>query len=285
MNQIKQPTIISYDSAEAFSHQVGSFLQKNPALNATIIANLDMILNGDSVFNPPYWFGLVRDAEGLITACGIHALPDGLLVSGLDTSRAREFCEKVSEDGVLPSRVMAEPEVAKTLSDYWTSSTATDVALVNHWNVYLVDDTTLKPVCVSGTLRRGVESDSQIVRDWGEQYAKEKPAFLNIATYFLRKLSRDELFLWEDDGAKALCVVSKGCANSIRISGVYTPPQSRGRGYAGAAVSGICRTFFDNGTSFVTLLARRGDSAERLYGNLGFESVGRQSSYTFKTTN
>ena len=82
-------------------------------------------------------------------------------------------------------------------------------------------------------------------------------------------------------------VVSVGYADVQRpegwlLQGVYTWPDARGRGFAGAGVSELCRRAFAAGADHVQLAVVEGnDPAIRLYENLGFKPYARLRTILF----
>jgi len=66
------------------------------------------------------------------------------------------------------------------------------------------------------------------------------------------------------------------------LQGVYTWPDARGRGFATAGVSDLCREAFEAGAEHVQLAVVEGNEpAERLYRGLGFEPFGRLRTILF----
>jgi predicted GNAT family acetyltransferase len=78
--------------------------------------------------------------------------------------------------------------------------------------------------------------------------------------------------LWLDDGEPvSLVAVSAPVAGTVRIGPVYTPPEHRGRGYAGALTAAVCRTALDAGVEAVLLFADVANATSTgLYRRLGF---------------
>lgn len=268
----------SFPSAAEFWPVVRDYLYKEPDMNATIIATTNMIIEGEPVFQPPHWFGVIRNDRDDIVGCAMHTLPDGLLTYGVSEEDAGALFGAVSEEMGCPVRIVAPEGLCNELADRWKNSEGKSITLDNDWNVYKLLPERLNLRDSKGTLRLGTGKEEELIRLWGDQYAEEKPAFLSIADYLARKLGRGELYVWDDGGARSLVTVSRGSEDSLKISGVFTPEENRGAGYAGAAVSLVCKRLFEDGAKFVTLMTQAGDPVERLYERIGFEAIGSRKS-------
>ncbi len=59
------------------------------------------------------------------------------------------------------------------------------------------------------------------------------------------------------------------------ISGVYTPPDRRGHGYASAVVAGVSQHLLDSGFAFCTLFTDLANpTSNHIYQALGYQPVG-----------
>ena len=101
-----------------------------------------------------------------------------------------------------------------------------------------------------------------------------QPAPVDVSDYMLRKLSEGDLYVWDDIGTKAILSLAGRAGKGIRISGVYTPPEFRGSGYASAAVAALSHAKLSNGRDFVVLNVTDGNPAEDLYRRLGYRLIG-----------
>ena len=270
------------EDAQSFLDTSFEFLHQREDLNATVIATAELILNGSPYFKSPYWFGAVRNTDSSVIGCAIHARPDGLTVAGVDVSLARRVFDWVSESSIVPRRVTSEPKFADSISRYWQQLNQKTIALEHNWNVYRLDATPREHTSLAnGALQLAQDDEMQLVRKWGDWYASEKPAFLNIGEFFERKLKLGELLVWDDDGPTTIMALSARTKSGIRISGLYTPLSFRGKGYATSMVAEVCSRQLALGRDFITLSAQKGDPVEMLYRRLGFYQIGQRKSITY----
>ena len=89
-------------------------------------------------------------------------------------------------------------------------------------------------------------------------------------------IARGTMHVWDVDGD----VVSVAAAvaptrHGIRINNVYTPPELRGRGYAGAVVASLTQAMLDAGREFTFLHTDMSNPiSNRLYARIGYRHVG-----------
>ena len=84
------------------------------------------------------------------------------------------------------------------------------------------------------------------------------------------------LILWEnEDGVPvSMAARSQPEADMIRVQLVYTPPDQRGRGYAGAATTAVTRDALALGVSAVVLVTDLANpTSNALYQRLGYRPV------------
>ena len=270
------------EDARGFLDASIEYLQEREDLNATVIATADLISSGSTAFTAPFWFGTIRDRNSAIAGCAIHCCPDGLTVTGMDSVLAEPIYRWVRESAVVPNRVTSEPEFADSISALWLENDGKTVALEHHHNIYRLDSPIRAAASADGFLRFARKDEASLVREWGAWYSQEKPAFLNIGTFFQRKLDQGELLVWDDDGPTTIMTLSAKTKSGIRISGLYTPLQFRGKGYASALVAEVCSQQFTLGRAFITLSAQKDDPVERMYQRLGFYRIGERKSITYR---
>ena len=99
-----------------------------------------------------------------------------------------------------------------------------------------------------------------------------------------RLIERSQFFLWEVDGQPiSIASGNRPTPNGITISGVYTPPGMRGRGYASALVAELSQHFLDSGKQFCTLFTDLANpTSNHIYQQIGYRPVGDFSIYRFE---
>lgn len=267
-------------TAAEFQHHYHQWLMEKEDLNNGLLSLASVLLNEEHVFSPPYWFGgVVTDDK--IVGCGIHARPDGLVITEVPDVALPYMVKSLGPLGDQLCRVYGPDKTAEKFADLWGEIVNVAPQIQSRWHIYRA--TQLKPpqFGAQGNLRSGENFDLKLVREWGRAYGKEKPAPLDVADFMNRKLDSGDLYIWENGSPMTLITLSGRTDNGIRISAVYTPPEYRGHGYASAAVIAISQSMLDSGIRWITLSAERDDPAERVYQRIGFKIIGSKISIVF----
>jgi GNAT superfamily N-acetyltransferase len=130
------------------------------------------------------------------------------------------------------------------------------------------------PRHVAGELRPFAPDETGILIDWDQAFSREiepgqPPPQRDQAT--LDRFLADSI-AWAVDGRPvSIARRVRPLLGGWTIAAVYTPPELRGRGYAGAAVHGLCAKLLAEGASYVALFTDLANpTSNRLYGRIGF---------------
>lgn len=141
-----------------------------------------------------------------------------------------------------------------------------------------------EPVDVVGRGRRLREGDRLVVARWLDDFAVEAlGAEAHGAHHWLGRLDDPawQLWLWEVDGTPVSLVNGRPTTPvSSRIGPVYTPPDQRGKGYAGALTAHVTAALLGGGHERVTLFTdQTNPTSNALYSRVGFVDVGAHGSW------
>lgn len=271
--------VIVHTDAVAFQGRCRDWLIEKEAQNNSLISIVDLIAGDSRVFSAPFWLATVEE-NGEVTGCGVHAKPDGLVLSDMPERAYDLVFQSVNHVIGPPHRIVApDRAMARYFASRWADADNLQLSRAEHWNSYWLKSLVRPKGMTAGRLRLGRDDDLDLVTVWGTAYGEEKPAPVDVAGFMKHKLEIGELYLWEDEVPTTIVTLSGRTNHGIRISSVFTPKELRGRGYASIAVATVCEEQFNSGSSFVTLLTQEGDPAERVYERLGFEKIGERFYY------
>ena len=238
-----------------------------------------LICRESPVYKGPYWFGAIQDSCKNIVACGIHNLPDGLCISEMPRSMIAAVHDSIADSVGIPHRIVAPQRTAVLLAEQFSAKDSAPIRFDSRWLTYRLDKANVRVRGVEGQLRSGRREEEDLIAEWGRAFAYEDGTPFDVAEFMLRKRSDGDLYIWDHDGPKSIVTLSGPAGEGIRISGVYTPPQFRCRGYASAAVAQVGQTALTNGRKFVVLNVIEGRPAVRIYQQLGYRLIGSKDCY------
>lgn len=130
-----------------------------------------------------------------------------------------------------------------------------------------------------GQARLATGKDAELVGNW-------LTAFFQEAVPYDRLPPRDELELaagegrfmyWIDEGQPvSMAGIARRLRDSAAITGVYTPPELRGRGYAGSVAAATVERIYAEGRKTACLYTDlRNAASNRCYVKIGFRPVSK----------
>jgi len=266
--------LVTYKDAEHFLSRCETWLLERSDIHNTMYSSAILIARESPVFTGPYWFGAIENDDGDIVACGNHNLPDGLCISEIPASMLDAVHRSLVDIVGVPHRIMAPQITAEYLAERCSDTSEVCGRFQARWHTYRLDNLDWPAKDVPGQLRKGRIEEEDLIAGWGRAFGEEQPAPVDVCDYMLRKLSEGDLYVWDNIGPKTILSLSGRAGKGIRISGVYTPPEFRGHGYATAAVAALSHAKLSNGRDFLVLNVTDGNPAEELYQQLGYRCIG-----------
>ncbi|WP_200797462.1 GNAT family N-acetyltransferase [Streptoalloteichus hindustanus] len=220
-------------------------------------------------------FGWCRSAGGAVVGAFLHTPPRGVVLSHMPPEAARalpgvlaglghRFGEVHGEAGLVGAFAAGQSEIAGAPRE------------IRRERLYRLGELTPPTPGPPGAARRAGPADRSLLVPWYEAFAREigDPDSVPAVAVDYR-VSYGGLLLWEADGVvRSMAAVSRPVAGTSRIGPVYTPPEFRGRGYAGAVTAAASVATREAGARDVLLFADQANpTSNRLYQRLGFRPV------------
>ncbi len=273
-----------FDKRGAFFDRARPLIEGLEAEHTVLFSVLRL---GDGASAEPDLMALVGDGETPSLAAARRA-PHNLVLSSGDPAAIPALVEDLAARGAELPGVYGPSLLAERLSLAWclqTGATSTP-----HFALTMMQMTDLlPPLPADGGLRLAAASDSDLVADWAETFAKDvglsQVEIDDARAGAARRLADKTLYIWERDGAPVCLagfVVTDPSGRAGRINLVYTPPEARGQGYAGACVSTLAHSLLLAGWDYCLIFSDDNNAtAGSLYRRIGFEPVGAFSDYLF----
>lgn len=181
------------------------------------------------------------------------------------------------------SGVMGDERLVDDFVGAWCARTGLHVndpgAHGRRQNLYQVTRV-VQPSGGAGHMRPARAGERDLLVRWEQGFAADAslpplesdPAF--VARLVDAGLAEDGFYLWEVDGhPRATARLRRIAHFGARVSGVYTPPAERGRGYAAALTAALSQAVLDRG-QFCCLFADAANPlTNRIYQRIGYVRV------------
>ncbi|WP_432012541.1 GNAT family N-acetyltransferase [Streptomyces cucumeris] len=276
------------DDLDAFLAAAGGFLRARPAEHTvllTVAASLAAAGSGRYGERPPrygWWRPEPGAGDGCVGGAFLCTPPYPLVLSPLPDEAAEELARVLAEPGAahgpLPpvTGVNTGRRTAETFAAAWERLTGAGAEVEQTQRLYRLGALTSPDPAPRGRARAATAADRALVLSWYEAFGGEVGTHGgDVSRAVDDRLSDGGITLWEVDGTPvSLATVSRTEAGMVRVVRVYTPPELRGQGYAGAATAAVSRAARDAGAEEVLLFTDLANpTSNALYQRLGYRPV------------
>ena len=150
----------------------------------------------------------------------------------------------------------------------------------------MVLSTLIEPPPCPGTVQKAAMSDLDLIVDWKcaiiREALHEEPVPERVRETTIGQLKRSVVCLKRDPSGEPVSMANSGrmLERGACVSGVYTPPEHRGKGYCQNTVAALCRELLACGKSYITLFVdKKNPISNRVYRKIGFEILEDSSDY------
>jgi len=269
----------------AFAERVDPWLAQEPfrynVLRTLIAGQLRSGIDPDAL-----WVRVHSD-DGDLIAVAVQTPPRALLLSSMTPQVAEALADDLAGrvPSLLPGVDGLGPEV-DAFAHRYAHRIGVTLAPGMTTTLYRLGEL-IAPAGVAGALREATGDDRPLVLEWVSAFSAEAVPDESPGEPAPQVDSRlaygGLLWLWEVDGEPVSFLwLSAPAAGVVRISAVYTPPDQRGKGYAGACVAAAAARSYERGATGVMLYAdRTNPTSNALYRRLGFEGIAEGRSVLF----
>ncbi len=150
----------------------------------------------------------------------------------------------------------------------------------------MVLETLIEPPPCPGTVQKAALSDLDLIVDWKcatiREALNEEPVPERVRETTLDQLKRSVVWLMRDPSGEPVSMANSGrmLERGACVSGVYTPPEHRGKGYCQNTVAALCKELLACGKSYITLFVdKKNPISNRVYRKIGFDILEDSSDY------
>lgn len=234
----------------------------------------------------PYLACVLAAGEPALVA--LRTPPHNVILSHVETEAddAEHALALLAEDvkdqyaGAVPGVIASKPYSAD-FARVWQQVTGQAHTLNRAERIYQLDKVT-PPQGIPGHMRRVRAADRGLCLQWTAAFLEEaldetdpEQAQKTCGRFMDSPPDVRGLYLWEVDGAPvSMTGYMRPTPNGICIGAVYTPPEYRRRGYAGALVAAVSQMMLDAGKRFCFLYTDLSNpTSNRIYQAIGYRPV------------
>jgi len=274
-----------FSDAGTFLEHVQHFLLSREAEHCLILGLLDGLRAGERWGDAPPLMAAVED-RGEVAAVVLMTPPHNLILSWTaDDALVDTLANELHASGVRVPGVNGTVEIARKFALRWSAFTGRSFTVGMEQRIHQLSRVTNR-TRAAGRLREPNQSDDSIMRKWRAAFSVDAEGMDSVeaekgAALPLPKSRR--LVLWEVEGvAVSMAGYSGATPNGIRIAWVYTPPENRGRGFAGACVAALSQKLLDDGRKFCFLYTDLANPvSNHVYQTIGYEPVADVTIFSF----
>jgi GNAT superfamily N-acetyltransferase len=265
-------TVERYESAARFLEEAGPWLAAHELRNNLVLSLAHLLASGEHPFREPIYLAAVKHA-GSIVGCAVRPPPDHLDLTALPRGATAFVAASAAEHCPDLSSIGGPPEPAREFAQAWVERRGGAWRELHRWQ-WLVLRAVMPPRPVPGALRLAEPAEWPLIDAWGQHFARENSGVGSVRAFLERRLRTQSLYVWDHGGPKCMTSVSGLTPRGARLSGVFTPPEHRGRGYASNTVAAVAQQTLATGREHCVLFAESTHTNTlRVYRRLGYEPM------------
>ncbi|NGN62308.1 GNAT family N-acetyltransferase [Streptomyces sp. A7024] len=267
------------EDLDAYEAAAGDYVRTEPAAHTILLTIAATVRQSPGRFGDETpRFGWWRDGDGgEVAGAYAHTPPYPPVLSRMPDRAAVELARVLRDQGSPVTGVNAGRPAAETFGAAWAELTGDEVTVAEDHRLYRLGELVPPDPMPEGRARVADESDRELLVKWIAAFNKDVGSEGTAAPERAvdSRLGYGGLTLWERDGEPvALCGITRTVAGMARVAPVYTPPELRGRGYAGAATAAVSQAALDRGVEQVLLFTDLDNpTSNALYQRLGYRPV------------
>ncbi len=288
-----------HEDPAAFLADAEEALAAEPVLTTVVSTVTQRVAAADrrgvSRGDHPHWWLTVREA-GRVVGMAMRTAPFAphpVYVLPMPEAAARELArvlhgrgEQVSAvNGALPATRHVAEETARLVG-----GRASVHERMRLWEATEV----VSPRAPSGSLRAARAEDTDLAIAWWDAFAADaaeqagRPGEVGLeqvdAGEMRRRIDEGLVWVWEDGGRVVhLTAHNPPAYGVVRIGPVYTPRDTRGRGYASATVAAVTQRLLDAGARTVLFTDQANPTSNKIYEALGYRPVVDMANFEITT--
>lgn len=269
--------ILSDDPAWVLSAS-RSFLAAEPVLHNLILT----IMLTRVTYPEPGRYWVATDDSHVIGLVFQSPLDMTANLSVLGSPAIAAIVDAIADAGLALPGVNGEAATAARFAGQWTERCKSAAVPCQGLRIYEVSDVK-DGRAVSGHLRNAVAKDRDLVVAWTRRFNDEIAGQAGDPEALVdRWLAAGQVWIWDAGGPVSMAVNREVVEGVVRLAGVYTPRDQRGRGYAEACVRCLSRQMRSQGYRCILYTDLGNSTSNSIYRRIGYRAVAEGLRYRFE---
>ena len=266
-----------------FKDLVFPFLQRDPVLNTALLSQTADRIRGILADPEPPVFVSVHDGDEVVGAV-LGTTLRGIILGGLEADLAPLVVDPLVDAAPKSTVVTGPADTVRVFAELYAAKTGRGFRQVERSRLHKLDQ--LVGHEAAGAPRLATEADADVlVPMFGAYRAEVGHAAEGAAEdrrWLAQRIERGRLWVWEDAGRVVSLVGHQSPVfGAVRIGPVYTPPESRGHGYASALTAEVTRRLHDAGDEVCLFTDLANPTSNKIYAAIGYRPVRDFVGYAF----
>jgi len=270
--------ILTSEDAAFVLRSADVFLSSEPVLHNLILSIL--LARSAQGGAGRYWMAV--QGEKTVGVAIQSPVEHAATLTPMQSGAVAAMVKSMAEEGISLPGVSGDATTAACFAGQWSEQRGVAAMPFQGLRLYELLEAGEAPR-TTGRLRQAGLSDRDLMVRWTGAFQDEIGEPVNdLELRVERGLGSRNLWVWEDGGEAVSMTLSREAAcGVVRLSGVYTPPEKRGRGYAGACVHSLSRQLVGLGYRCILYTDLGNPTSNSIYKRIGYRAVGEGLRYRF----
>ncbi len=276
------PTCTRFTRPNDFLLALEPVLAENELLNSLMLGIAYRVREVPEAYGeiPPY-FAMVAE-EGVPILAAVMTPPFGVILSALadDVHTALPLlAADLQASGYPVPDVSGANPLPGQFAEIWADLTGSKYELEMAQRIYELRQVTL-PTGVPGRFTQAGVQHTALIGRWLRAFEVDcfgttSRTDEQYTTAAGKRIEEGAWYFWEDGGKPvSMALRTRPTQHGISVSGVYTPPEFRRRGYASACVAALSQYLLDEGYQFCSLFTDLANpTSNRIYMQIGYRPI------------
>jgi len=226
-----------------------------------------------------YW--LVRGGPDVVGVGFLSPIGFFVTLTPMPADAVDALAAAVAADGVAVAGVTGEAAAAARFAGQWTEIRGTAALPDMGMRIYRLGELD-PPTGVPGHLRVATMDDCDVVLGMIDGFHRDtgEPGVAAPGVHEAR-IEAGAYVLWDDGGPRALAGRTEPVEGTSRVYAVFTAPEWRRRGYAGAAVAELSAWIRADGADAMLFTDLGNPISNSVYRRIGYRAVAENLRYRF----